>query len=199
MAQEKRDNAHAAGRVPLLQHEYEVVVDMADALRAHPAVALFGGRGGKPEQSMFWRDGPTGIWRRSRLDWHPVLTGRRLVVPDYKTCASADPEKLSRAVDDWGYQQQADWYLDGIKALGLAGDVEPVFVFVFQEKTPPYVVTVAELTMLTLEIGRALNRKAIGVYQECTRTGRWPGYADDVHMLSLPPWSENRHMQELFS
>jgi hypothetical protein len=195
-AKQARDDARAAGAVPLHTHEYEQVQAMAAALRAHPdAARLFDASRGKPEQSLFWVDeDDKTTWRRARYDWYPVRTGNRLIIPEYKTTTCADPGTLRRTVYSYGYHMQAAFYLDGAKALGLAGDTEPAFIFVFQEKTPPYLVTVAELDPLALEIGRARNRDAIARYAECTRTGRWPGYSSDVVTLSLPPWAENAHL-----
>ncbi|SES04376.1 PD-(D/E)XK nuclease-like domain-containing protein [Streptomyces qinglanensis] len=195
-AREDREDARAMGRVPLLRHEYEQVTAMADALRAHPvASVLFDPiRGGAPEQALFWRDPPTGVMRRALLDWLPQSGPGRMVVPDYKTAASAEPEAIRRTVDTYGYHQQAAWNSAGVKALGLAEDV--AFVFVVQEKTPPYLVTVVQLDAMAMRIGAARNRRALQIYAECTATGRWPGYTDAIEHLSLPPYAENRDSEE---
>ncbi len=187
-ARELRDDLRAAGRVPLLRADYDHVVAMAAALRGHPmAAALFAPGSGVPEQSLFWVDEPTGVWRRARVDWLPHPREGRLIVPDYKTCQSALPRKLARSVHEYGYHQQAAWYLDGIRALGVADDA--AFVFVCQEKTPPYLVTVVELDSEALAAGARLNRRALETYAACTRTGIWPGYTDDVELISLPPYA----------
>lgn len=187
-ARNQRDTAYADGKIPLLPHEYDIVLEMAEAIRTHPvASALFDPDGGQPEQALFWVDKETGIWRRAMLDWLPNrVEGQRLVVPDYKTVRSAEPRALSRAMYDYGYAQQADWYSDGVKALGLAGDLEPAFVLVAQEKTPPYLVTVAQPDPEALLWGHRLNGEAIATYRHCTDTGRWPGYSDEVVSLELP-------------
>jgi hypothetical protein len=195
-AQKARDAAHDAGKTPLLPKAYAEVEAMAAVLKVHPATqALFGGNGGRPEQSLFWVDRPTGIMRRARLDWFPVRTAQRMVIPDYKTAVSAHPDAFSRVVETYGYHQQAAWYLDAVQALGLAG-ADAAFVFVVQEKTPPYVVSVFQPTLITIEIGRRLNREAIETYRDCTESGRWPGYSDEVEPVSLPPWAENRELED---
>lgn len=186
-AREQRDEAHAGGLTPILRADYDNVHAMAEALRAHPiASALF--RSGRPEQSLFWVDDETGVWRRARLDWLPNPGAGRLIVPDYKTTISAEPSHLSRALYNYGYYQQAAWYLDAVTALGLGAD--PAFVFVFQEKTPPYLVTVCEPDASALMWGRARNLKALDVYRLCKATGHWPGYTDDVISIGLPRWAE---------
>lgn len=197
-AQQERDGARARGAVPLLAHENEQIEAMARALREHPlASALLDPDTGTAEPSLFWVDQPTGVWCRARLDWLPTPTvgDRRLIVPDYKTTRSADPEKFAKSAFDYGYFQQAAWYVDGALALGLAEDV--AFVFIAQDKDPPYLVTVAEADGLALRHGRDRNREALELYAECRRTDTWPGYTDDVADLSLPVWLENQYLREL--
>lgn len=193
-AQEKRDRAYAIGAVPLLAADYERVEAMAAALRRHPvASALFDPARGRPEQSLFWRDADTGIWRRARLDWLPDPAGRRLVIGDYKSCASAEPGAVAKAMAKYGYYRQAPWYLDAVTALGLAGDHPPAFVFCFQEKDPPHLITIAQPNDDAMTWGRAMNRKALDVYRDCTRKGEWPAYSSDVISVALPRWAEYEH------
>jgi hypothetical protein len=188
-AQNDRDAARAEGFLPLLTHEHEQVKAMAAALRKHPvASALFNPERGKPEQSLFWQDPETGVWRRARLDWLPDTSAReRLIVGDYKTSASAYPETFSKSVANYGYYQQDAWYCDAVRALGLSAD--PAFLFVVQEKEPPYLVTVIELDLPSVQAGRELNRQAIELYRACTENGIWPGYSAGIELISLPPWA----------
>lgn len=185
--------AREAGLTPVKADEYERVQAMAAALRADETAAPFFEPGsGTPEQSLFWPDGEFGIWRRARLDWVPTwfYSDGRLVIADYKTCASADPTKLQRVLVDQGYDQQAAWYADAAVALGLA-PAGVAFVFVFQEKTAPFVVSTLMADVVVLERGRALNRVAMATYRQCRETGVWPGYVEDVGVLSLPRWVES--------
>lgn len=188
--------ARAEGAVPLKRGEYDQVHEMADALRRHPVASLlFDPEHGKPEQSLFWRDQPTGVMRRARLDWLPNPRSGRLIIPDYKTCVSANPEKLERVIEDLGYHQQDDTYRSGCHALGIAGP-DAAFVFVCQEKTAPYVITVIEVNATARRIGAARNRRALETFARCTSTGYWPGYSDDVVSVALPGWAETRDTLE---
>lgn len=197
-AREQRDVARAAGRVPILTKDLAVVEAMAAAIKDHPiAGVLFAPGAGLPERSLFWRDQHAEIWRRARLDWmRHTGPSDRFIGVDYKTAAAADLDSLQKAIHRHGYHCQASWYLDGIKALGLSPGGDPSFVFVFQEKEAPYVVTVVELDMKSLAIGRLLNRRAIDTYVQCTRTGRWPGYAEDVVLVDLPHWVANEYTDQ---
>lgn len=197
-AREERDAIRATGAVPLLAHEGEQVHAMADAIRQHPtAGALFAPNSGVAEQSMFWQDSRHGVWRRARPDWIPHRqAGGRLIITDYKTARAVDPTSLQRAVYEHGYHAQAAWYIDAVKALGLAGDQEPAFIFVFQAKTPPYLVHLIELDFPALQLGAARNERALQIYAECQRTGIWPGFNDRITYLPLPTWAEKRDEQE---
>lgn len=186
----------AEGNIPLKPAEYQQVHDMADALRRHPVASmLFDPARGKPEQSLFWRDRLTGVMRRARFDWLPDARSGRLIIPDYKTCRSAEPSALARAVEEFGYHQQDDWYRAAARALDLADD-SAAFVFVCQEKTPPYIVTVVEMDAEARRIGAARNRRALEVFAECTETGVWPGYSNEIAYLSLPAWAAIRDTEE---
>lgn len=193
-AKDARAAAYAAGETPLLRAEHEQLVAMAAALAEHPSAgALLRPGTGNAEQTLIWQDQETGVWRRAMLDWTTHAADGRLWIVDYKTTRSADPSAVSKALENYGYLQQAPWYLDGATELGLAGDLEPAFLFVFQEKTPPYLVTVAQPDPEVLAWGRRRNRKALDVYRRCVETGHWPGYADDVISVALPRWATYQH------
>lgn len=196
-AKEQRDEAYAAGHTPVLVADWEVVQAMATALRTHPiAAALLAPGTGKAEQSLFWRD-VSGIMRRARLDWLPNPGTRRLIISDYKTARDASNDAFARAAASYGYHAQAAWYLDGVRAL--CDEPNPAFLHIAQEKEPPYLVNVVELDEQALDIGAAQNRRAIDRYQECVRTGTWPGYSDGIEPISLPQWAVYQHERKLDS
>jgi hypothetical protein len=197
-ARADRDAAYLAGRIPVLERQMDVVEDMVAALYEHPIAAqLFEPGTGVAEQSLFWVDGPSGVTCRARLDYlsTKTTTDGKLIIPDYKTANSAAPAKIVKAIDDHGYHQQGGWYIDAVIGCGLAEDA--VFLLVFQEKEPPYIVTVAELHPINgLWVGRELNDKARQVYAKCVAEDYWPAYADDIVTAELPPWSM-RKMEDI--
>jgi hypothetical protein len=194
-ARATRRSAIIDGDIALLSPEFEQVKAMAKALFEHPvARLLFAPGSGRPEQSLYWHDRPTGVVRRARPDWLPHPHRGPLIVPDYKTTRDASTAAVERALFDYGYFQQAAWYLDGVREL-VADDA--AFVLVCQEKEPPYLVNVVEPAGMAVKLGRELNRRALEVFAECTATGLWPGYGDDIKPVSLPVWAENKLLQEL--
>lgn len=179
-AKAARAAAYAAGKVPLLARQAEQVDAMAAAVRQHPLAGALLGKG-QVEQSLFWTDDRTGIWRRARLD---LLRPDAIV--DLKSCESADEEHVTKAITRYGYHAQADFYREAARALDL-GDLP--FLFVFVEKAPPHLIHVVQVDADALAAGRHLNNRAIDLFAQCQRTGEWPGYASDITTISLPPYA----------
>ncbi|MEU7240253.1 PD-(D/E)XK nuclease-like domain-containing protein [Streptomyces sparsogenes] len=176
----------AEGKIPLKRAALEQVHAMANALRQHPEAAeLLEPGSGTAEQSLFWND--NGIWRRARFDW---LRHDGQIV-DYKTTRSANPIDLPKSVHDCGYHQQQEWYFDGGLALDVI-DPERPLQFVFQEKEPPYLVTVTTCDPTARGIGRHLNDRALFTYAHCLETGEWPGYLE-APLTPLPAWVERQY------
>ncbi len=204
-AKEAAAAARAAGAVPLLVKEWQVVQDMAAALRAHPiAGPLFTPGTGRAELSLFWHDDEFDVQRRARLDWlRPAAPGKRALLVDYKSTNSAEPDECAYNMNRFGYHRQLPFYLDGIAACGLGGDLDPAGLVVWQEKTAPYLITVTEPDVDALAAGRDLNRKALDVFARCTAAGVWPGYAnpgvagkttdDSIVTIGLPRWAAVQH------
>lgn len=177
----------AAGKVPLRPSDWAAVLDMAAALRKHPlAGPLLTAGSGVAEQTVVWRDATTGMWCRAMVDW---LRGR--IVVDYKTTTDASNDALRRAIATYGYYIQAAHYLDGVAAVT---GIEAGFLFMAQEKDPPYLVNVVQCDDEYLAIGRARIARAREIYRDCTESGIWPGYpTDDIPTLSPPRWLAYQH------
>jgi hypothetical protein len=174
--------AREAGKIPLLSKDYTVVEQMADQLTQHRLAAELLSSG-RPEVSAYAVDEETGVRRRCRYDWLSSV-----ILTDYKSAVSSDPNAFRRKAADFGYHCQAGWYLDVAKALGHPAEA---FAFIVQMKTEPYLVSVIELSPRAVERGRELNRRAIDIYADCMATGVWPGYAPDdtFTTVDLPGWA----------
>lgn len=185
-AKEFGDAARAKGLIPMKQAEMDVVMAMAEAIRANPdAMEALNPEGAMHEVSAYRIDPATGMWVRARFDSLTPGAG----IADYKTVAegNADPSHFARkTAHELGYHQQDAWYLDMAVALDLIPQ-NGWFKFVLQEKKAPYLVSVVQLSDLYRSFGRDLNRAAIELYAECRRTNTWPGFTGTT-IVDPPKW-----------
>lgn len=122
---------------------------------------------------------------------HTYLCTKNMI-PTHNTTTAVDVVALAKTMVTYGYHQQGAWYLDAVEALGLVPPAGVVFVLVFQMSNPPYLVRVTQPEPEAIQWGRVKNRKAIAIYQECERTGVWPGYPGGVMSLAMPSWAERQ-------
>lgn len=182
-AREERDAARADFETPMLRKDWERVCAMAEALLRHPTARAWVEHG-RPEVSLFWSDPRHDVPCRARIDY--LRDTSRVVLVDIKTTTNASPAAFTRSVASYGYHVQAAWYQTGARHL-LDLDEPPPFVFLVQEKEPPYLVGVYELDDDALTAGRHLASRAVAIWRECTDRGEWPAYPAQV--LTLPRWA----------
>jgi hypothetical protein len=145
------------------------------------------------ELSVFATDPATGVTLRARYDYTRPMTGGRILIVDYKTARSAHPRKFRKTAADYGYHTQDDWYSYLARLLGLG---DPTFVFVVQEKDPPYLCSAIVFDEIAKRGAAERNRRAIATYAHCRDTGVWPGYADQIVTVDLPTWVDIEQDQE---
>jgi hypothetical protein len=192
-AKEAREKAWAHGKIPALPPLIDTAQRMAGKVFAHRIAAKLL-ENGAAELSGYWHDEPTGVRLRFRPDFLPETGSGRPIIVDYKSAASANPRRFAKAAYDYGYYQQAGWYIDGLQHTTGAADA--AFVFVVQQKDPPFLVSVCQLEPEDIELGRRQNRAAIDLYARCRDTGKWPGY-DDMSICGLPGWARKQIHDDL--
>lgn len=194
-AKEARDYYAAKGQLPMLRKDYDEAKAIADAVLKHPtAGGLF--TEGDAEVSMFWRDEEFGIWLRGRADYMTYFDGLPTIV-DFKTTADASAEEFARSVYKYGYHRQDPHYREGWAAL-LGCDPRDIdFVFVAVETEPPYLVAQYRVIPEHAELGREQNRIARERFRDCTTSGRWPGYSEEIEDLELPRYGVQRIETEI--
>lgn len=154
---------------------------MSEAIKRHPWTGpLLEGK--MPEVSICWRDEPSGLLCKQRLD---NVAGK--VISDLKTCLDASDEGVMKSSYRLYYHIQASMAFDGWQAAG--GEVQR-YIFVFVQTKEPHLVNVVEAEEAVLQFGRSQYHYWLQQLKVCMDTGVWPGYAHlDVSTLLLPPWA----------
>jgi hypothetical protein len=67
------------------------------------------------------------------------------------------------------------------------------FGFILVENEPPFASRVVELDRSAITRGHEALKPLKEKYAECVRTGKWPGYSEEITVLSLPAWTKRRN------
>lgn len=193
-AKAARDEARAAGKIPVLVEDHDQAAATADALRARfdeHGIKLYG----QSEVSVFWREG--SVQCRGRIDHvNGLEPDRNLIqVLDLKSIKSADPDTCRRHIDTYGYAIQQAAYTRALAQLCPWASGRIDFVFVFFELEPPHAVTPLRLSGAFFELGERRWERAVRTWERCLSTGVWPGYEDGVGVVEPPPWAMARDME----
>jgi hypothetical protein len=182
--QELRKKHRAAGEIPLLTPKYRKAVAMADAARLHPVI---GPRleASRREVSGWFLDPDTRIRRRFRVDalYTSPVSGASLAM-DVKTCETADPRVFAAEIRKFLYDQQDDWYVEGLAER----DIDADFLLVAVSRRPPHLVSLNRVPARLVARGRARNRRAIEKFARCMEADDWPDYGLGIHEIEQPEW-----------
>lgn len=169
-------------RPVLTADESDSIAAMVGAVHRHPTASRLL-KNAAFEQSIFAEDA-NGILRKLRPD---VLPNGGNILPDLKTCESAAPDDLTKAIGNFGYYRQGAYYLDGCKLVGREFDA---FVLIAVEKSPPYAVACYQIEPMAIQLGRTQYQRDLKIYEECLASNRWPGYPERISALSVPQWMQ---------
>lgn len=144
---------------------------------------------GEHEKSFFWVDEESGFKCKCRPDSFGEINGQPICV-DLKTCQCAETEKFMRDAIKLNYDIQASHYCDGLKA-NTGKDF--MFVFIAQEKQPPYAVNVLQADEYFMKSGHDVRASLLETYKDCLERDEYPsymGFGSDAHInsLGLPEW-----------
>jgi hypothetical protein len=183
------ERARMAGQTPLKEDEIgdiEAMRIVAHARLAEHGVTL------DPERSELCAIVQIeGIWCRAMCDNVPADPTQPIY--DFKTCEDATPEACLRSVLNYGYDIQAEHYRAVWKA---ATGEDRDFVFIFQEKSAPYEVTLVRLSGSFRHLAERRAAKARAMWAECITTNNWPGYPVGMNEVDPPAWLIEREFQE---
>lgn len=205
-AKQARAAAQAEGKIAVL--EKGLVAGKRAAARIKARLADMGIElTGESELCAYWTDSVgelAPVQCRGMMD-HVVMLGRKggegkdgAVIYDLKCWESANPDKASRKLDDYGGDVQAAAYTRAVERIrpDLAGRVE--YVWLVAEPEPPYVVTPIVPLGTMREVGDGRWRYALARWSKCLSAGtderHWPGYVTGPVGVEAPPWVLEREM-----
>lgn len=186
-----REAMLAEGKTVVTPEDMELVVGMAESLRAHPLVkAPYRILDGMVEKSLVFRHAETGVWLKSRPDVIPNDSGDLV---DLKTTVSVTTDALEKSLGSYGYQMQAALAAMALKAT--TGIEMQSFSFVWVEKAPPFCVRVTALRSEDLLRGAMQVDAAARIFADCLESGVWHGPGgtqSDAEYLALPSFAAKR-------
>jgi hypothetical protein len=181
-AQQARDDARAAGKLPILERKVSEVWTMVKAAQAFIAsselVGLFSA--GEAETTIIFD--LDGVRCKARPDW---------LSDDRKICLSYKTSPGSAAPDSWirtqlpGYDTGIVLYEDAVNSIA-APDGGCRVVTLVQEQKPPYSCSLIGLAPAWAALAESKLALALATWKGCLEDGKWPAYP------TMIAWAEPR-------
>lgn len=190
-AQERRDAARAAGKIPLLRRHRDAVVAMVSTAEAFIKHSEVGEYWPDAESEITAVCEERGVWMRCRMD---KVTKNRRFIFDYKSTTDATPEPFSRQLVRMGYHIQEAFYRRIARNLGAVG---PRFVFLAQSVEPPYECSLHGCDEALQEIAEAEVERAVTMWRQCVSTKQWPSHGARIHWALPPTYMMKEHEMRL--
>ena len=187
--------AENAGKTIISENDLAVMMEMANAIDRCPlAKKLLRGKG-ETETPFFWVDRDTGERCKIKTD-RLVKFRRRWTIVDYKTTQCAETYRFNSDIWKLGYYFQTGMYTEGVQQAKELRR-RPDFVFVVQEKKPPYSVNVIDASEEVIRAGNVKFHELLEKYHACKVMDQWPGYIDgNVPNDSFVPTWKEREMED---
>jgi hypothetical protein len=104
---------------------------------------------------------------------------------DIKTTGAGEATAagMLKSIRSYKYALQAYWYR---LVYELATGKRPLgFRFLFVEKEPPFACAVCEIGPELMSWAIADFEKAVNLYKECTASGVWPAYTEEIQVIDI--------------
>jgi len=176
-----------ANDVVVIKDDIDRIKKMRDVLMRH-SLSRQAIINGIAETSGLWtRTDYQGVRSKMKIDY--LLPDVNVIV-EYKTAADARPDKFTKAAIDYGYDVQTAYYIDGMKFL--SGE-DWKFIFIVQEKEPPFAVNYFIASKEFIDLGMKKVRVGLKRYFECLEKKDFShGYVEQFIDLIPPTWALNQ-------
>lgn len=174
--------AENAGKIIVDEDDARQAFGMRDMLYNHPTFDMLM-HSGTAEQRVNFEVPDIYAQCKLKYDW---LSDLGFVV-DLKTTENASAAAFIRSISEYRYHVQDAFYTDGL-FYGLGASIKG-FIFAAIEKSPPYAMQLHSLDGAAIAQGRKVYQANLRTYMECLERDEWPGYPEDITVLSLPSWA----------
>lgn len=182
-AKAMRDDARAAGKLPILQAKVPEVQAMVEAAKhfilESEVTGLFDT--GTPEQTLVFEAG--GVLCKARPDW---LADDRKICLSYKTTAgSAQPNAWIRTQLP-GYDMGIVLYERCVRAA--TGTEQTRVVTLVQEQSAPWSCSLVGLSPAWQAMAESKLNLALATWSACLKSGKFPAYPTRICWAEPKPW-----------
>lgn len=168
------------GRIIISEEQIEQASIMASKVINHSLGSKLLSNG-KSEVIIHWECPITGCRFRSMIDYLNDY------VIDLKTTDDARPESFQRSITKYRYDVQGAVYLDAVQ---ISTGIRPKgFIIISIEKTAPYNVAIYLLDEVAIDSGKSKYIRNAFTYKECIESNYWPGYDEQINLISLPSYA----------
>ena len=165
------------------EDDYHWLCGAIESVYSHP-IARGALRGGERELTGVFRDPETGLKCRIRPD---LIIRDKNIILDVKTCQDASQRAVERVIWQYAYDLQAAFYLHGSQIIEQK--VYDTYLWLFVEKTAPYVTTLWKADQAWLEIGSQRMKRSLHKLTSSIEAGEFPGYQNEAEWISPPDWA----------
>lgn len=191
-AREERDEAKAAGKIPVIARRLDELNSVVSILRARCADQGYEFNGESEIPIEWYERGLEGpVLCRSMIDHAYVDSG---VSFDVKTIRNANPEYIARMFVENGYDIQDRAYTRALEQLrpNLTGRVD--MTFLFMEIEAPYAVVPIVPDGGIQQIGKQRWERAVYLWERCLAKNEWPSYCSSRLIIEAPQWVISKHL-----
>jgi len=179
-------------KITITQDDYNTISNMAEEVNKVKGARDLLKLKGIVEESIYLE--VDGIKRKIRPDKY-CESG---IVIEVKTTKNAHPNSFRRDCLTYHYDVQSAFYPDTLQEV-TGTEFKDVFIIAV-ENNYPYACQVYSCSEIGfIDIGRTRYQKAMEIYKECLKSGKWPGYEKytndefGIYDLSLPDWFLKEH------
>ncbi len=171
----------------LMEDDYTIISNMAEEVNAVKSARDLLNLKGNVEESIYLEiDGV-------KIKIRPDKYTKNGVLIEVKTTKNAHPNSFRKDCLNYYYDLQPALYTDVLKEIS-GTEYKDVFIIAV-ENNYPYACQVYSCSELGfIDIGRGRYQKAMEIYKECLKSGKYPGYEKlanneyGIFDLSLPDW-----------